>query len=64
MKRRTLTAKAVLLLGLISASFLSGCVVRAGVGEPREGYWDRGSHRYWHEHAWVACVGPEDMHCR
>jgi hypothetical protein len=63
MKPRTLTAKAVLLLGLISASVLSGCVVRAGVAEPREGYYDRGNHRYWHEHVWVGC-GPEDVHCR
>ena len=59
MKQGTLMAKAILLLGLISASLLSGCVV----AEPREGYYDRGHHRYYHEHAWIGC-GREDVHCR
>jgi hypothetical protein len=45
------------LLGLLSM-FLSGCIVT-----PREGYYDRDHHRWWHEHAWVAC-GPADDHCR
>jgi hypothetical protein len=65
MDKRDVTTKAGLLLGLIvttmTAAFLSGCVVAAG---PREGYWDREHHRWWHEHAWVACVGPADEHCR
>ncbi len=64
MNNREVTARAGLLLGLIvttmTMAFLSGCVV-AG---PREGYWDRDNHRWWHNHAWVACVGPADVHCR
>jgi hypothetical protein len=47
-----------LLMGIML--FASGCV---GVVEPREGYWDRDHHRWWHEHAWVEC-GPEEAHCR
>jgi hypothetical protein len=47
-----------LLLGLML--FAQGCV---GVVEPREGYWDRDHHRWYHEHAWVEC-GREDEHCR
>ncbi|HEY1898816.1 MAG TPA: hypothetical protein VGG49_03380 [Steroidobacteraceae bacterium] len=46
-----------LLLGL--AVINAGCVV-AG---PREGYYDRDNHRYWHEHAWVGCR-DNDEHCR
>lgn len=45
------------LLGL--AIMMAGCVV-AG---PREGYYDRDHHRYWHERVWVAC-GDRDEHCR
>ena len=45
------------LLGL--AVMMAGCVV-AG---PREGYYDREHHRYWHERVWVAC-GDRDDHCR
>jgi hypothetical protein len=37
--------------------FASGCVV-----EPREGFYDRDHHRWWHEHAWHDCV-EHDMHC-
>jgi len=59
MNSRILVAKAVLLLGLISASLLSGCIV----AEPRDGYYDRGHHRYYHEHAWIGCR-EEDVHCR
>ena len=55
LKSIALTAWA--LLGLML--FAQGCVI----AEPREGYWDRDHHRWYHEHAWVAC-GPEDMHCR
>jgi hypothetical protein len=34
-----------------------GCVV-----EPREGYWDHEHHRWYHNHAWVACE-EHDAHC-
>ena len=37
---------------------LPGCVV-----EPREGFYDRDHHRYWHERAWHDC-GDRDEHCR
>jgi len=30
---------------------------------PREGYWDRDHHRYYHEHEWHDC-GDRDDHCR
>jgi hypothetical protein len=46
---------ALLLLGLVM--MVSGCVV-----EPREGYWDRDHHRYYHSHGWVEC-GDRDDHC-
>jgi hypothetical protein len=36
----------------------AGCVV----AEPREGYWDRDNHRWYHEHAWHEC-GDHDEHC-
>jgi hypothetical protein len=55
---RPLIQAAFLMMGLML--FASGCV---GVVEPREGYWDRDHHRWYHEHAWVAC-GPADEHCR
>jgi len=45
------------LLGLLMV-FVSGCVVA-----PREGYYDHEHARWWHNHAWVACV-PGDPHCR
>ncbi|HTW75875.1 MAG TPA: hypothetical protein VMD56_13245 [Steroidobacteraceae bacterium] len=52
--------KAGVLLGLYAlTSLLAGCVV-AG---PREGYYDRANHRWWHNHAWVVCA-PGDFHCR
>ncbi|HEV2701038.1 MAG TPA: hypothetical protein VGV09_05380 [Steroidobacteraceae bacterium] len=41
------------------AVLMAGCVVAT----PSEGYYDRGHHRYWHEHVWVAC-GDRDDHCR
>ena len=42
----------------VMSMFLSGCYV-----ETREGYYDHEHHRWWHDHAWVACVDT-DPHCR
>lgn len=39
--------------------FSSACVV----AEPREGYWDRGHARYYHEHTWHEC-GERNDFCR
>jgi hypothetical protein len=50
-------AKGSFILSLVF--FAVGCVV----AEPREGYWDRDHHRWYHEHAWHEC-GAEDVHCR
>lgn len=45
---------------------LNGCVVheRETVREPvpTEGYYDHEHHRWYHEHAWVAC-DDRDPHC-
>lgn len=38
-------------------------LVAACVVEPREGFYDRGHHRYYHNHHWHACV-DRDVHCR
>ncbi len=45
------------LLGLVV--FASACVVAV----PREGFYDRDHHRYYHEHEWHDC-GDRDEHCR
>ncbi len=43
--------------------YASGCVVAER--EPRDYYYDRGHHRYWHEHNWHECVERDrDMYCR
>jgi hypothetical protein len=42
----------------LAMMFVSGCVLA-----PREGYYDRGHHRYYHDHAWHRCV-EHDEHCR
>jgi hypothetical protein len=43
---------------MMGFTFLAqGCVV-----EPREGYWDRDHHRWYHDHAWHDCV-EHDVHC-
>jgi hypothetical protein len=55
---KPLVQLAFMMLGLML--FAQGCV---GVVEPREGYWDRDHHRWYHEHGWVEC-GPDDIHCR
>jgi hypothetical protein len=53
---RPIVQSLLLLLGLILLA--PGCVV-----EPREGYYDRDHHRWYHEHEWREC--PErDEHCR
>jgi hypothetical protein len=44
------------LLGMIMQ--MSGCVV----AEPREGYYDRDHHRWYHEHTWRDCH-EHDEHC-
>jgi len=36
----------------------TGCVI-----EPRESYYDRDHHRYYHDHSWHDC-GEHDDHCR
>jgi hypothetical protein len=46
-----------LLLGLMM--FAPGCVV-----EPREGYYDRDHHRWYHEHEWRECREHDEEHCR
>jgi hypothetical protein len=53
---RPIIQASLVLLGLMF--ILPGCVVA-----PREGYWDRDQHRYYHEHAWHPCV-DQDEHCR
>jgi hypothetical protein len=42
---------------LASTLLASGCVV-----EPREGFYDRDHHRWYHEHQWHEC-GDHDEHC-
>ena len=42
-----------LLTGVFALS--SGCIVT----EPHEGYYDRGHHRYYREHAWHECMEHE-----
>jgi hypothetical protein len=52
---RSLAQAMLLVLGL--ALVVPGCVV-----EPREGFYDRDHHRWYHEHAWVTCH-DQDEHC-
>lgn len=42
-------------------AFLAGCVI-APAG-PHEGYYDRGHHRYYHDHTWHDCH-EHDSYCR
>jgi hypothetical protein len=56
MARRLIAPITLVLLGLTLLT--SGCVV-----EPREGFYDRDHHRWYHEHAWRDC-GERDEHCR
>jgi hypothetical protein len=50
-------AKSSFLLGVFS--LVLGCVVAT----PREGYYDRDHHRYYHENSWHEC-GDHDQYCR
>jgi hypothetical protein len=43
---------------LTLVTLASACVLA-----PREDYYDRDHHRYYHEHAWHDC-GDHDDHCR
>ena len=52
MRRITTT---ILLLTLMAV--MSGCVIA-----PREGYYDRDHHRYYHQNAWHDCR-QNDQHC-
>ncbi len=49
-------AKSSFILSLIAMA--SACVVET----PRDGYWDRDNHRWYHDHAWHECV-ENDVHC-
>jgi hypothetical protein len=57
MKNLPLIAKSSLMMVLISLA--SACVV----AEPRNGYYDRDHHRYYHERSWHDCR-EHDEHCR
>ena len=46
----------LLLMGFVLLA--QGCVVA-----PREGFYDRDHHRWWHENRWQDC-GDRDDHCR
>lgn len=51
--------KPIAVLVLLGLSLLvSACVI-----EPREGFYDRDHHRWYHEHGWRDC-GDRDEHCR
>jgi hypothetical protein len=50
-------AKASVLVGLMA--LMTACVVA-----PREGYYDRPHHRYYHERGWHDCGPHEDRYCR
>jgi hypothetical protein len=56
MKDSIRIAQTGVVLALLMAS--SACVV-----EPRNGYYDRDHHRYYHEHVWIDC-SEHDEHCR
>jgi hypothetical protein len=54
-------ARTLLLLGL--AVLVPGCVIEPHgpyYDEPREGYYDRDQHRWWHEHGWRDCRDRDD----
>jgi hypothetical protein len=52
------------LISLTGAALLAGALLSSGcVVEPREGFYDRDHHRWYHEHTWHECVAI-DEHCR
>jgi hypothetical protein len=56
--RKPIARTILALLGLMLV--VPGCVI-----EPREGFYDRDHHRWWHEHGWRECGdGDRDDHCR
>ena len=54
-------ARASCLISLLAV--LAGCVVVPGHG-PREGYYDRPHHRYYHDRSWHECREHDDEYCR
>jgi hypothetical protein len=56
MKTTKRLAASTFLLGIIG--LVAGCIVG-----PREGYYDRDQHRYYHENGWHDCA-DRDEHCR
>jgi hypothetical protein len=57
MKNMRRIAQFSFLLGLLALT--SACIVAA----PREGYYDRGHARYYHQHEWHSC-GEHNDYCR
>ena len=51
---RPLAYMSLLLVGVTLIA--PGCVV----AQPREGYYDRDHHRWYHEHGWVVCNGADE----
>lgn len=52
------------LIALLGLTLLASTLLAAGcVVEPREGFYDRDHHRWYHEHQWRDC-GEHDEHCR
>ena len=59
-----LIARGSCLISLVA--FLAGCVIAPGHGPrdgDRDGYYDRGHHRYYHDHSWHDCH-EHDQYCR
>jgi hypothetical protein len=55
----TITARILMGSCLLAIVCLAGACNR----EPREGFYDRDHHRWYHEHGWRDC-GERDDHCR
>jgi hypothetical protein len=51
-------ARGSCLISLIA--LLAGCVIAPDHGGPRDGYYDRSHHRYYHDHGWHDCHGHDD----
>jgi hypothetical protein len=45
-----------------SLALLSIVLLANACGEPREGFYDRDHHRWYHEHQWRDCA-EHDVHC-